>query len=78
MTKKEKVFYGRILHFSKKIMAINYLGGKCIKCNENNVLKLTFHPGIQQRSLMSTFMLKRLVSHKNSKSVTLSPAVKPD
>ena len=43
MTKKEKVFYGRILHFSKKIMAINYLGGKCIKCNENNVLKLTFH-----------------------------------
>ena len=35
MTKKEKVFYGRILHFSKKIMAINYLGGKCIKCNEN-------------------------------------------
>lgn len=43
MTKKEKVFYGRILHYSKKIMAINYLGGQCKKCGEKNILKLTFH-----------------------------------
>lgn len=33
----------KILNYAKKIKSINYLGGKCIKCKEDNILVLTFH-----------------------------------
>jgi hypothetical protein len=29
--------------WSKKIRAINYLGGKCVQCGDNNIFHLTFH-----------------------------------
>lgn len=35
--------YSKILRYAKKIICINYLGGKCKKCGEKNVIKLTFH-----------------------------------
>lgn len=33
----------KILNFSKKFKAVEYLGGCCIVCKESNILKLTFH-----------------------------------
>lgn len=32
-----------IITYVKKIKAINYLGGSCLKCNERNIFKLCFH-----------------------------------
>ena len=40
MTKRE---WAKIDRLSKKIKAINYLGGKCEKCNEENIFSLEFH-----------------------------------
>ena len=39
----DKLKTEKILRYAKKIKAINYLGRKCIKCNEENMFKLTFH-----------------------------------
>jgi Pyruvate/2-oxoacid:ferredoxin oxidoreductase delta subunit len=33
----------KIDRYSKKLRAINYLGGKCENCGENNIFKLNFH-----------------------------------
>jgi len=33
----------KILRYVKKIRFINYLGGKCVVCDETNLFKLTFH-----------------------------------
>ena len=33
----------KILKFAKKYKAIQYLGGCCVSCGENNQFKLTFH-----------------------------------
>lgn len=33
----------KILRYAKKIKSINYLGGKCINCNESDIFKITFH-----------------------------------
>ena len=41
MTPKRKST--NILRISKKIKSINLLGGKCKKCDENNIFKLCFH-----------------------------------
>lgn len=39
----KKLISTKILRYAKKIKAIEYLGGKCIKCKEKNIFKLTFH-----------------------------------
>lgn len=33
----------KILKYAKKLKSVNYLGGKCEKCGEDNIFKLTFH-----------------------------------
>lgn len=33
----------KITRYVKKMMAIKYLGGKCMKCGDDNFFKLTFH-----------------------------------
>lgn len=33
----------KIRKYAKKLKSINYLGGKCEKCDEENLFKLTFH-----------------------------------
>jgi len=33
----------KILRYAKKVKSINYLGGKCVNCNESNIFKITFH-----------------------------------
>lgn len=38
-----KLFYTKILKFAKKYKAIDFLGGKCEKCGENDIFKLCFH-----------------------------------
>lgn len=38
-----KVERSKILRYAKKLKSINYLGGKCKKCGESNISKLTFH-----------------------------------
>lgn len=40
---KTKNDYSRILIYSKKIKAINQLGGQCKTCGDNNIFHLTFH-----------------------------------
>lgn len=40
MTKKDWRFIDK---WTKKIMSINYLGGKCNKCGNDNIFYLTFH-----------------------------------
>jgi hypothetical protein len=40
VTKTEHTY---IIQWVKKIKAINLLGGKCCKCNEDNIFKLCFH-----------------------------------
>lgn len=39
----KKAYSDKILSYAKKIKAVNYLGGECIKCKEKNMFKLTFH-----------------------------------
>lgn len=39
----KKTITSKILKYAKKIKAVNHLGGKCYKCGEKNVFKLTFH-----------------------------------
>lgn len=36
-------FSEKVLNYAKKIKAVNYLGGKCTVCGEENIFKLTFH-----------------------------------
>ena len=38
-----KAINQKILRYIKKIKSINYLGGKCLICGEENIFKLTFH-----------------------------------
>ena len=40
---ENKLFSSKILNYAKRINAINYLGGRCKKCNESNFFKLVFH-----------------------------------
>ncbi len=40
---KSKVGEGYALRWAKKIRAINFLGGKCKKCGNNDVMVLEFH-----------------------------------
>ncbi len=35
--------YRKLNSYSKKLKAINFLGGKCEICGENNYFKLNFH-----------------------------------
>jgi len=39
----EKKYVEKIINYSKKLRAINYLGGSCMNCKESNFFKLTFH-----------------------------------
>lgn len=39
----DKKTWKKIDKYAKKIKAINYLGGSCQKCGENNIFKLCFH-----------------------------------
>lgn len=39
----KKLKSAKILRYAKKIKSINYLGGKCINCNETDIFKITFH-----------------------------------
>lgn len=38
-----KCIWSKIDKYARKLKAINYLGGKCEKCGENNPFKLCFH-----------------------------------
>ena len=52
----KKLTSTKILRYAKKLKSINYLGGKCEKCNENNIFKLCFHhlnPSIKELKLTS-------------------------
>lgn len=40
---KNKTDENKIVRYAKKLKAIDYLGGFCKKCKENNFFKLTFH-----------------------------------
>jgi hypothetical protein len=40
---KKKLLSTKILHWSKKIRAIELLGGKCEMCEDNNIFHLCFH-----------------------------------
>ena len=40
---KEPKDYKKILYLAKKLKAVQYLGGKCISCGEENIFKLCFH-----------------------------------
>ena len=39
----KKILNQKILRYAKKLKAIDYLGGSCKECKENNLFKLTFH-----------------------------------
>jgi hypothetical protein len=39
----DKNTYQNVLKWAKKIKAINYLGGKCDKCGDDNIFHLVFH-----------------------------------
>ena len=39
----DKIKNAKILKNAKKIKLLNKIGGKCTKCNEANIFKLTFH-----------------------------------
>ena len=39
----DKIKNAKILKNAKKIKLLNKIGGKCTKCNEDNIFKLTFH-----------------------------------
>ena len=38
-----KNFSNKLINCIKKVKAIDYLGGKCIKCGEDDIFKLCFH-----------------------------------
>ena len=38
-----KIKSAKILKIAKKIKGINMLGGKCVKCGDNNIFHLSFH-----------------------------------
>lgn len=49
----KKLFDTKIREFSKKIKAINHLGGKCKKCGNTNIFHLVFHHKIPEEKEMS-------------------------
>ena len=47
---------------SKKLKAINYLGGKCSECNESYIFKLDFHhidPNTKEFNISNMNKLRR-------------------
>ena len=46
-------FYGKILYYAKKIRAIEQLGGKCNKCNNNEIFK-SIHFNLFIKLMMKT------------------------
>jgi hypothetical protein len=48
-----KVILSKINKYAKKLKAINYLGGECKKCGEDNLFKLTFHHRLDKEYKLS-------------------------